>query len=88
MSMAAQAESAALTNRRILRGIKNAQTRERIRTLVAKGWTLSQTGKGHVRVDPPNGGRPVFSALSSGDWRDYQNFRAAVRRAWPELGID
>jgi hypothetical protein len=47
----------------------------------ADGWLLTVTGGGHLKWMPPQGGAPVFTASTPGDWRSSRNARAKLRRA-------
>lgn len=47
----------------------------------AAGWRIELTGGDHVRWYPPDGGRPVVSALTPSDHRAAKNTRAYLRRS-------
>lgn len=55
-----------------------------IKAAEAEGWTSERTGKNHWRLNPPegvNGGRPIFTSGTPGDFRAYQNFLTKLRKA-------
>jgi predicted RNA binding protein YcfA (HicA-like mRNA interferase family) len=63
-----------------LRGIKPRDYRDVIQAAVEQGWSLSHTGGGHLRLDPPDGTTPVFCATSSGGGRGERNLRSLLRK--------
>lgn len=62
-----------------LRGIKPKAYRDLIVKAVDQGWTATQTRSNHFRLDPPDGGTPVFAAHTSGGGRGERNLRALLR---------
>jgi hypothetical protein len=55
-----------------------------IKAAEAEGWTSERTGRNHWRLNPPegvNGGRPIFTSGTPGDFRAYQNFLTKLRKA-------
>lgn len=65
----------------ILRGVTDKALRSELRAAVERGWTASLTRKNHVRLLPPNGGRPVFAPLTPSSSRAMKNIRSEIRRA-------
>lgn len=54
--------------------------RELCRAAVEQGWTVTVRRTGHLKWQPP-AGRPVFTASTPGEPREYLNTRAKLRRA-------
>jgi hypothetical protein len=63
-----------------LSGITPRAYRDLIAKAVDQGWTASSTGGGHIRLDPPGKGGPIFAAFSSGGGRGVQNLRSMLRK--------
>jgi hypothetical protein len=61
----------------------------------SRGWSVSYTGTGHLRLLHPNGAVVVAGGTPS-DWRAHRNFQADLRRAerrtceqkWPDKDSD
>lgn len=51
------------------------------RTARKAGWTVEVSGSNHLRWCPPDGGRPIYSALTTRDNREALNVRGKLRRA-------
>ena len=67
----------------IVRGIRSDGVRDLVRSAIAQGFDVSMSGKGHVRVRPPNGGYPpvyVSASSTSGDWHEVKRVRAGLVR--------
>jgi predicted RNA binding protein YcfA (HicA-like mRNA interferase family) len=64
---------------RILRGVRNAAVRSRIRELLRDGWVVSLTGNNHVKLRHPNG-RFVVTPLTSDKSRTLRDLNARVAR--------
>lgn len=47
---------------------------------IEQDWEISFSGTNHLKWQPP-AGRPVFTAGTPGDRREYLNTRAKLRRA-------
>jgi hypothetical protein len=62
----------------MLQGIKG-EHRKHIRELVRRGWTITLTGRGHIRVTHPNG-RHIITAATTSDHRAWRNFMRNVRQ--------
>ena len=63
-----------------LSGVSPRAYRDLIQKAVDQGWSASTTGGGHLRLDPPNGGGPVFTAKTSGGGRSARNLRSLLRK--------
>src|SRR4051812_1299136 len=54
--------------------------------LQKQGGRIEHGGDNHIRIYPPDGGKPISMAATPSDPRALANYRAAVRRAgmiWP-----
>lgn len=49
-----------------------------------RGWRLSLSGTGHVKVEPPHG-TPFYVGRTPSTPRAYQNLRLQLRRAHREM---
>lgn len=47
---------------------------------IEQGWVVTVSGTNHLKWQPPTG-RPVFTAGTPGEGREYLNTRAKLRRA-------
>jgi predicted RNA binding protein YcfA (HicA-like mRNA interferase family) len=66
----------------ILHGLHNRH-KDRIRQLVKKGWTVTRTKSGHIKLVHPKGGIVISSSTSS-DWRSDRAFERDIRRTEKE----
>lgn len=56
--------------------------RDLYRIALEQGWTVTFTGRDHLKWSPPRGaGRPVFSSQSPSDVRAVHKHRTQLRRA-------
>lgn len=62
------------------RNAASSDFREIVKAAESQGWTLTWTSKGHVKMIPPDGGPPVFTSGSPGDYRALKNFLGKLRR--------
>lgn len=65
-----------------LRGIRADGIRDLARRALAQGFDIGLSGSGHLRLVPPDGGRPVYMSASStaGDWHELKRARANLIR--------
>lgn len=61
-------------------GIRPEAMRHYIERLADAGWQVSLTHGNHVRLDPPDGGGPVFTSLTSSDRRSVYSLMSMCRR--------
>lgn len=64
------------------RRVRNDKVRELVKAAVEAGWALSgPDGQGHLRLLPPDGGKPVMvSRTVVAQGRGIMNMRAALKR--------
>ena len=67
-------------SRQALSGVTDKDYRALLLTAVEQGWTASHTGNQHIRLAPPDGGRPLFVAGTSHGGRGDPNLKALLRR--------
>jgi hypothetical protein len=55
--------------------------RDIIRMAERNGWSVSRTGRDHLRLEHPQANGPVFTGSTPSDYRAIRHTRAAMRRA-------
>jgi hypothetical protein len=66
---------------RIIRGIRNPEMKELVRSAYDAGWHLQVTGGNHIALYPPSRtiSPVIMSMTSNGKGRAYMNTRAKLR---------
>lgn len=66
----------------IVRGIRSDAIRDLARRAIAQGFDAGLSGRGHIRLVPPDGGKPVYMSATSnaGDWHELKRARADLIR--------
>lgn len=59
-----------------------------VRELIARGWHLQATRKGHLRATHPGTSEVVFLPGTPSDWRADRNARAQAARALRDKGTN
>jgi predicted RNA binding protein YcfA (HicA-like mRNA interferase family) len=65
-------------SRDILRGVRPKESQQLMRRLVKEGWTVSTTGRNHVKLTHPNG-RSVVTGLTGSSYNGWKKFERNVR---------
>lgn len=63
----------------LFRGITNREMKNAVRKLMKEGWTITLTGKNHVKCTAPNG-HSVFTGLTTSDRNAFRKFEAQCRK--------
>ena len=65
----------------IIRSIGSPDLRTSLFSLRDKGWTVSRTRNGHLKLSHPNARHPVFSGSTPSDFRSVRNLESQCRNA-------